>query len=124
MVGTFSVSQAVIDKAGKNVSDDLKTGWAITSEFEKWIEEAEAVISTISRFDYVANSAAITTNGTPIIKEVVSNLAAIQAVKYDMSGYTTIGEAESIITVLRDGALRDLSILRDQKGVKFVKDGA
>ncbi len=124
MVGTFAVSQAVLDKAGKNVSNDLKTGWSISSEFEKWIEEAEAIVSTISRFDYVASSGSLQTNIKPIITDAVGNLTAIQAIKYDMSGYTTTGEAESMVTILRDGALRDLSILREQKGVKFVKDGA
>ena len=124
MVGTFSVSQAVIAKAGTGASSDLTTSWALTSEFETWIEEAEAVVSAVSRYDYVANSAGLQTNIKPILSDATSNLAAIQAVKYKMAGYASRIEAEDVINVLRDAALRDLSLLRDQKVVKFLKDGA
>ena len=120
-MGTFAASGAVLKKAGKNHSTDLDTGWNNTSEFEDWLSQAEAVVNVMSRYDYVENSGAISSNQLPILKEATANLAAIEAIRYDMSGYTTRGEAEDMITVLRDAAIRDISLLKDQKGVTFVK---
>lgn len=59
-----------------------------------------------------------------ILSDVVSSLVAIEAICYDMSGYTTRIEAEDMINVLRDGALRGLSILRDKKAQQFIVDNA
>lgn len=122
MAGTFATSSAILAKAGIGHSTDLDTGWSIGSVYDDWITEADATCVVMSRYDYVASSAAITTNALPLIKGVVSDLAAIQAVKYDMStGYTDRIEAEDVITILRDSAMRGLQLIRDQKGVTFTK---
>ncbi len=118
-MGTFAASGAIVAKAGKNVSVAIPE-----SAFNDWIQEAEAEASLFSRFDWVASSAAITTVGTRVLNDAVSTLAAISAVKFDMSGYTSRIEAEDVINVLRDSALRKMQLIRDQKGVKFLKDGA
>ena len=119
MVGTLAISGNVIIKAGANVSSSITN-----DTWDGYIEEAEALVSQISRYDWVANYATIQTNFKPLLREVVSDIAAIYAITYDMSGYTSRIEAEDIINVLRDAALRGLSLLRDQKGVTFGKDGA
>jgi hypothetical protein len=116
MAGTLATSGSVIIKAGANVSSSIAN-----DTWDTWIEEAEAVVSTISRYDWVTNYATVETNFKPILREIVSNIAAIYAIIYDMSGYTTRIEAEDMINVLRDAALRGLSLLRDQKGVSFGK---
>ncbi len=118
-MGTFTTSGAIVAKAGTNVSTAIPE-----TAFNDWIAEAEATCNIMSRYDYVANSAAITVNNLPILSEIQSALAAIEAVKFDMSGYTSRIEAEDAINVLRDQALRGLSIIRDQKAVKFIRDGA
>ena len=115
-MGTFATSGAIVDKAGSNVSTLIPE-----AAFDAWISEAEATVSGISRYDYVTASAAIISTKIPLIQGTVSALAAIQAVKYNMSGYTSRIEAEDVINVLRDEALRGLNILRDQKGVTFTK---
>ena len=58
-----------------------------------------------------------------ILREVASNIAAIYAITYDMSGFTSRLEAEDMINVLRDAALRGLSILRDQNVKNFLPKG-
>ena len=110
------VSGAVITKAGENVSTTLNT------EYEDYfIPQAEALINLNSRYDWIANYAAVETNVKAILEQLCSDLAAIYAIQYDMSGYTSRGEAESMITVLRDRALHSLQLLKDQKGVTFTK---
>ena len=120
-MGTFATSLAVIAKSGAGTSSGILEGWKLTSEFESWLAQAEATVSAMSRYDYVANSAAITTNKLPLLKEITANLAAIEAVKYSMGGYTSRTEAEDVINVLRDAALRGLNLIRDQKGTTFIK---
>ncbi len=120
-MGTLCVSGAATSKAGANISATIIAGWSDTSEYEKWILQAETLISQISRYDWVANYGTIKANFKPLLEEISSNLAAIYAIQYDMSGYTSRGEAESMITVLRDAVLRGLQLLRDQKGVTFGK---
>ena len=55
-----------------------------------------------------------------IATQVVEDIAAIYGITYDMSGFTSRIEAEDMINVLRDSALRGLSLLRDQKVVTFI----
>ena len=55
-----------------------------------------------------------------ILKETASNLAAIYVITYDMGGYTSRVEAEDMINVLRDAALRNLALLRDKKTKDFM----
>jgi len=57
-----------------------------------------------------------------VLTQAASNLAAIYAISYDMSGFTTRGEAEDMINILRDSALRGMSILRDKKQQKFLEE--
>jgi hypothetical protein len=54
---------------------------------------------------------------------VTSDIAAIYAIEYDLSGFTTRTEAEDMINILRDAALRGLSILRDKKTQTFLMTG-
>jgi len=47
-------------------------------------------------------------------------MCANKVIKADMSGFTSRGEAESMITVNRDTFLRNISILRDKKVETFI----
>jgi hypothetical protein len=57
-----------------------------------------------------------------ILKEVASNLAAIYVIQFNMAGYTSRVEAEDMINILRDAALRGLALLRDKKSEEFMRD--
>ena len=115
-MATLCISGLAIIKAGANVSASVPdTSW------DSWIEEAEAQLSTFSRYDWVGNFATIETFFKPILQAFCGDLAAIHGIKYDMSGYTSRIEAEDLINVLRDEVLRIAQLLRDQKGVTFGK---
>lgn len=119
---TLATSGAALIKAGTKVSTDFKTPNA-ASEL-KWdivIQEAEGFIMTASREDWVANYAKLDSKIKLILEDFVSNWAAIEAIKYDMSGYTSRIEAEDIINVLVFKNNLILQLLdKDQKGVGFV----
>ena len=81
---------------------------------------AESTVNAIARYNFSDGYAALNVDVKGILSDVCSSLVAIEAISYDMSGYTSRTEAEDMINVLRDGALRGLSILKDKKVQTFM----
>ena len=128
---TFTVSGATLLRAGDGVSTALKGGGADmdteagtateTYVVDEWIVEAENFINLLCRYDFTANYLSLNANTKQILREAATCLAAMYAVSFDMGGYTSLAEAETIIDVCRDGAERALGLLVDQKSVTYVK---
>jgi len=114
--GIFATTAEVQRKAGANAS--------ATSNVEAYINDymtqVESLINSICRYNFSDNYAALNADVKGILKEVASNLAAIYVIQFDMSGFTSRTEAEDMINVLRDGALRGMSLLRDKKVQTFM----
>jgi len=116
--GQFAQDADILLRVGTNASATVKAaGW-----FDKIILDVEAIINVMTRYDWSTADAATTLNTTVrgILTDTGACLAAIEGITWDMSGYTTRTEAEDMINVLRDTALRNLSILRDKKNQKFM----
>ncbi len=91
-----------------------------------FIAQAEARINMVCRKVFATNTAGFTAlpaTTKHILTEVASNLAAIYAIQYDMSGFSSRIEAEDMINILRDASLFGLSLLRDQKQKDFLSKG-
>lgn len=116
--GIFATTLEVQYKAGANASTTSNTEAYINS----YIAQAESTINTVSRFNWSDAYSGLNADTKAILKEAASNLAAIYVITYDMSGFTSRAEAESMITVLRDGAVRAMALLRDQKQKDFIND--
>lgn len=116
--GQFAQDVDILLRVGTKASATVKApGW-----FDEIILDVEAVINCATRFDWSAVDAAsaITATVRGILIDTGAALAAIEGISWDMSGFTTRTEAESMITVLRDTALRNISILRDTKTQTFI----
>ena len=117
--GIFATTAEVARKAGANAS--------ATSVAEAYVNDymtqAESLINILTRINYSDSYSALNVDVKGVLKEVASNLAAIYVIQYDMSGFTSRIEAEDMINILRDAALRGLSLLRDKKQTDFI-DGA
>ena len=118
MAFTFCTSEAIVVKAGAGANATAIASAAILANFSGY---AEATILGVSRHDWVTNYSTAGANAKLILGDIASSLAAIPLITYDMSGYTSRIEAEDMINVQRDIALRGLSIIRDQKAVDFIK---
>ena len=81
---------------------------------------AESVVNCTARYDFSRNPLTISAFGG-ILSDICSSLVAVEAISYDMSGYDSRTEAEDMINVNRDIALRGLGILRDKKVQKFMR---
>ena len=118
--GIFSNNTEVERKAGAN-SSATSTAEAYTNDY---LTQVEAFINTVCGFNFSDRYASLNVDTKGILKEIASNLAAIYAISYDMSGFTSRTEAEDMMVNLRDRALNGLSLLRDKKKVKYVDTGA
>ena len=67
---------------------------------------AESTCNSIARFNFSDVAATLNADVKGLLSDICSSLVAIEAICYDMSGYTSRVEAEDMINVLRDGALR------------------
>ncbi len=114
--GIFATTAEVQRKAGANAS--------ATSNVEAYINDfmtqAESVINIMTRFNWSDAYSGLNVDVKGLLKEAASNLAAMYVIQYDMSGFATRQEAEDMITFLRDGFLRNISLLRDKKSETFI----
>lgn len=81
---------------------------------------AESTVNCLCRYNFSDAYATLNVDVKGLLNDVVSSLVAIEAISYNMEGYTSRVEAEDMINVLRDGALRGLSLLRDKKVQDFI----
>lgn len=120
MVQVMALSGVCIQKAGTNVSTDL-SGGGCDDYWDNFIAQAESTVNSLTRHNWTDDYAALNDDVKFILEAAVSDLAAIYAISYDMSGFTSRIEAEDMVNILRDRALFAVSILRDKKVQKFIK---
>ncbi len=108
----------ITSKEGANVSASVTEAM-----HDAWVLQAENFVNVFARKNWSdAVTAGLNVDVKGIFSDIVSSMVAINGITYDMSGYTSLAEAESMITVLRDGILRNLSILRDKKAETFIDE--
>lgn len=117
--GIFATSDEILVKAGENVDATGSTEARINA----LCLQVESLINCVSRYNWSDAYGDLNADVKGILSEVESNLVAIYLIQFNMAGYTSRVEGEDMINVLRDGALRGLSLLRDKKVVDFI-DGA
>ena len=111
---TYCTSAAIIIKAGANVNSTATGSNIIIKQF---CDNAEGYLNVATRYDWTAASAAITAsypNYKPMIADVISSLAAIDMINYDME---SIGrnEAQARINVLYDRATTGINYIKQLK---------
>jgi len=116
--GIFATTAEVQRKAGANAST-VSNAEAYINDY---MAQVESEINVFCRKNYSDTYAALDADVKGILKQGASNLAAIYVITYDMSGFTSRNEAESMINVLRDSAIRVLSTIRDKKNQTFIND--
>lgn len=114
--GIFATTAEVGYKAGANASATSKAEAYVNS----YMAQVESLINSICRYNYSDNYAALDADVKGLLKEVASNLAAIYVIQYDMGNFSSRAEAKNMIDVLRDAALRGMSLLRDKKVQDFI----
>jgi len=116
--GIFATTAEVERKAGANAST-VSVAEAYVNDY---MTQAESTINVMTRYNWSDAYSGLDVDVKGILKEAASNLAAIYVITYDMSGFTSRGEAESMINILRDGFLRNIQMLKDIKQQTFTNN--
>ena len=114
--GIFATSDEILVKAGENVDATGSTETRINS----LCLQIESLINAVTRYNWSDNYAGLNADVRGLLTEAESNLVAIYLIQFNMAGYTSRVEAEDMVNILRDGALRALSLLRDMKVRDFM----
>ena len=116
MAYIMTTEAEIQQKSGANVNVAFDTTMMTASNLR-----AESTINDLTRFNWSdAVTAGLNADVVGILSDWCSSFVAIEAISYDMSGYTSRGEAESMITILRDGMLRNLQILKNTNTETFI----
>jgi len=116
-VGIYTKSADIIARAGTNAN---ATAVAVAAT-DVYVLNVESTINVMTRYNWTdAFTAGLNVDVQGILTETGACMCAIYVIQWDMSGFTSRGEAESMITILRDIVLRNLSILRDIKSQTFI----
>lgn len=118
--GIFATTAQVQYKTGVNASAISNT----VTYINNFIFQVESEINAVCRYNFSDNYAGLNADTKGLLNSVASNLAAIYVIIYDMSNYSSRTEAEDMINVLRDAALRQLAILKDKKVSDFIREVA
>lgn len=111
--GTLCTEADITAKEGAGISSSVTEAM-----HNLWTSMAEGVINSKTRYDWVTNIASVSTEFKGILADCCSSLVAIYAIAYDMGGYNSLSEAESMITIQRDSAIRNINYLTDKNNQK------
>lgn len=116
--GIFATTAEVLRKTGAGVSS--------TSSAEAFINDymtqAESYINVLTRTNYSNSYAGLDVDVKGLLKEAASNLAAIYAIQYDISGYNSTREAENMMNTNWKRFLHCIKLLDEQTANKFLTD--
>lgn len=114
MSWTLCTSGAAIAKAGanKDIIFEQISGAPILA---KWSDEAEGSLNAVTRRDWVALSGSTATNFKGVLSDAVSSDIGNRIINYNMGGYTSRLEAQTMLDVNRDNYMRCIDTLKDEK---------
>ena len=114
--GIFATTAEVSRKAGANASTTSNT----EAYINQFMAEAESEINATTLLNWSDVYATINGDNKEILKQAASNLAAMYVIQFDMSGFTSRFEAETMLDVLDSNSKRDMSILKASNKKDFV----
>lgn len=115
-VGIYTKNADIVARAGTNANATA----VATAATDIYVLNVESFINSATRFNWSDAFAGLNADTKGILTETGACLCAIYVIQWDMAGFTSRVEAEDMINILRDIALRNISILRDKKVQDFI----
>ena len=110
MSWNFTTSGAAISRAGVNANSTII---ASTATLAKWSDDAEADVNARTRRDWITNPP--TANFAGILSIITSKIIAMDIINYDMGGFTSREEAQTMLDVLDNDIDKRITELRSQE---------
>lgn len=114
---TLTTSAAILYKTGEN--NPMLGNASSAAILAKFSDEAEGVINSLTKFDWVTNYSSIGTNYKPMLDEAAASYAAKLVIIFNTSKYTSRVEPQTMLDVLEDNFNRCIQAL-NQAEVKRV----
>jgi len=111
MAWTLTTSGAAIVKAGEDVNSSIVSG----AELVIFSNQAEGRIVQETRKNWVDNYASATTAEKNVLNDACSSLIANNLIMYDLSGYSRIAEAQTLLSINDNIYNRCIKILKESK---------
>ena len=105
-------------KAGRGVNATASGNTLVT----QWREEAEAWLCAATKYNWVDVYAGLNADVKKLLDEAVSNHTALYMINYDMSGYASRQEAESMKIMLKARMDEIVLMLSEMDRQDFVKE--
>ena len=118
MVWTLCTSGSAVEKAGANVSSDIRLSG---SALENFSNETESYISDIAHNDVVTNFSSFTTQGKLILQRLSSNLIAFEMVAFDDSSFNSQRSFETKLDTLQNNIDKDTRLIADDNTRTYLK---
>ena len=115
MTETLCTSGVVKLKAGANISTALTS-----ANYTTLINQAESFINDTARVDYVSTYSGLAVAKRELLQDIASSHAAIEAIKYDMSGFTSRQEALIMINILWAKMMEGINLLKNKDTQGFI----
>ena len=115
--GIFATTAEILRKAGANASA-VSTAEAYTNDF---IAQAESFINSICCFNFSDVYASLNADVKAILKEAASNLAAMYVINYNLNGFYSQREAETMLDVLDYRATKAINELKSRDVQSFIR---
>ncbi len=116
--GIFCTTAEVQRKSGINASTTAN----VEAYINDYVSQAESTINVMTRYNWSDAYSTLNADVKSILKECASNLAAMYVIQFDMSGFTSIYEAETMLDTLNNSFNRGISVLRDLKQQTFIQN--
>jgi len=115
----MATSSAILLKAGANKSAAIAASGGAISQAH---DEAMGLINAATRKDWTDGYESLSSGAKWLLQDGVTAAAAAKLIQFDMSGYSTIEEAQTMLDFLNNETNRAISILKDKKTEKFIED--
>ena len=116
--GIFATTAEVQRKAGANASSVSN----VEAYINDFMTQAESQINADTTYNWSDAYSGLNVDVKGILKEAASNLAAMWVINYDMSGFTSRAEAQSMLDVLWNGYIQAINVLKEKQKQTFIQN--
>lgn len=113
--GIFATSDEILVKAGENYDISVTE-----ARINALCTQIESFINCTTRRNWSDAYATLNIDVKGLLSLAASNLVAMYIISYNLSAYHSRIEAETMLDVLRDGALKAIELLKTKEVEDFI----
>jgi hypothetical protein len=117
MAVTFGLATEAGYKAGANCNAAMK----VAGPIESLGYMAEAYVNVATNYNWCDKYATLSADVKYLLVDAATNIMAMYIINYDLSGFTSRIEAETMLDLLRDRTQQDIEILQKAALADFAR---